>query len=115
MHLRRLRVIVHRQAIAEKKVAVRMDPALMGIVESIMEIPLKMQETWRQDFGGLALVLILRTVGVRAKSRVEGVHSLIGCLKFWSKWLVAAAERLGKWRGERCDLRLKRKGEGVIV
>lgn len=75
-------VTVHRQAIAEKKVAMKLDLDLMGIVEGVEEIHLIMKETWRQDLGGLALLLILRTVGARAKSKVEGVYSLISYLKF---------------------------------
>ena len=34
------------------------------------------------EYEGDASTPILRTVVVRAKSKVEGVHSLIGCLKF---------------------------------
>jgi hypothetical protein len=69
-------VMVHHQVMVEKRVAARMDLDLdlMGMVEM-------MKGTWRQDLGRLALLLILR-VGVRAESKAEGVHSLIGCLKF---------------------------------
>jgi hypothetical protein len=76
----------HRQAMAEKRGAVKLDLDLIGMVERMKEMPLIMQETWRQDRGILARDPILRTVGVRAKSIVDGVHSLIGCLKFWSRW-----------------------------
>lgn len=70
-------VMVPHQATAGKKVVVRLDLDLdlMGIGGRMV------METWTQDLGRLALVLILR-VGVRARvmGKVEGVHSLIGCL-----------------------------------
>ncbi len=66
-------VTVHHQTLMEKKVAVMLDLDLMGIVEMLMK------ETGKRDLGGLTLLPILRRVGVRVKSKVEGIRSLIGC------------------------------------